>query len=78
MLRLTRKTPRLVRFESNAETLRFPEGGVFGPSSSGSLAEGDEVAAAIHRMRIQLDDLRRDVDVVMHLPRGDTWRPRAA
>lgn len=74
------------RFDSDAEVLPFPEGGVFGRPIKRGFTEtpvGDaarEAELTIERIQRQFDSLRNQVDeVIFHLPnRALAWRPPAA
>lgn len=74
------------RFESDADTLPFPEGGVFGRPVARGFSEtpisdaSREAELTIERIQRQFDALRAQVDeVIFHIPsRAVAWRPPAA
>lgn len=83
-LRLRRApAPRTVE-TGDDHPLKFPTGGVFGLRGPGNDRPswrsdvGREVEATLDRMQQQLDDLKDDVDQVLHLPTGRPWSPSAA
>ncbi|GAB4549817.1 MAG: hypothetical protein Tsb0013_11290 [Phycisphaerales bacterium] len=85
--------PAASRFESDADTLPFPVGGVFGPiqvdphTSAASDTDPWDAMDTLHaiehvidRMQGQLDELESDVeDVIAHIGDDkDDWHPSAA
>jgi len=70
------------RFESDADTLPFPEGGVFGRKpavlSSRSAPTMHEAELVIARLQSQFDALTSQLDEVMRLPSRNDWQPPAA
>lgn len=69
------------RLDSDAETLRFPEGGVHGKGPTpenrfriGIPQVGNEISRTIARMQEQINRLREEVDGGL----SDSWPPKAA
>ncbi|MBL0927682.1 MAG: hypothetical protein IBJ11_08520 [Phycisphaerales bacterium] len=61
-----------------AVSLRFPTGGVFGPSHERAQSSAEvarHVEAVLDRMQLRLDELSREIDA-LHLPTDD-HRPAA-
>lgn len=77
MPRLFTDGTRRNRFDSDAETLPFPIGGVFGrPTQTEEHLE--DVTFTLARMTEEIDRLRASVDGVLNLPPSNRWGPRAA
>lgn len=81
MPRMTTTGIRFNRLDSDAETLRFPEGGVFGRHQQpenrfriGLPDVGNEITRTIARMQEQINRLRDEVDHGL----SDSWPPKAA
>ncbi|HBS28863.1 MAG TPA: hypothetical protein DEB06_05310 [Phycisphaerales bacterium] len=85
--------PHAPRFDSDADVLHFPEGGVFARSRPGHRHEPSldappplrivhEVESAFDQVQRRLDELNRQIDTAF-APRAnpsddDSWRPSAA
>jgi hypothetical protein len=65
------------RFDSDAESLPFPVGGVFGRPTQ-SEEHFEEVTYTLERMKQEIDRLRGSVDSALNLPLTDSWGPKAA
>lgn len=85
MARLFSKGSAKSRFESDAEVLHFPKGGVFAlPSEkahTNRMTCSDisvEIERALSIAQGHMDRLRNEVDDALRLPLADTWPPRAA
>lgn len=81
MPRTTTTGIRINRLDSDAETLHFPEGGVFGRNQKpenrfriGLPDVANEVTRTLARMQDQINRIRDDV----HNNLSDSWPPKAA
>ena len=77
MPRLFTDGTRRNRFESDAESLPFPVGGVFGRPTQ-SEEHFEDVTYSLEGMKQEIDRLRGSVEGVLNLPLTDSWGPKAA
>lgn len=85
MPRLTTRGVCFSRFESDAETLRFPKGGVYGaehraenPFRIGVPDVANELTRTLSRMQDEINRLRDEVEHSAHFNLSDSWPPKAA
>lgn len=85
MPRTTTTGVRFNRLDSDAETLRFPEGGVFGrgrqPENRFRIGVPDvsnEITRTLARMQDQINRIRDEVDPSGNHDLHDSWPPKAA
>jgi hypothetical protein len=81
--RLITSASSLGRIDSDAESLPFPAGGVFGttprrnPFRIGVPSVSNEITRTLARMQDQINRLRDEVES-SDSPLSDTWPPKAA
>lgn len=84
MSRLVLRGSRALRFDSDADTLPFPAGGVHAISPGGRREPGssglpEQLELTFERMLRQIDALRDGVEgLTLHFPPPLAWRPPAA